>query len=836
MTLRTPKLTVGVWRVVGYDGNGCRRVRVWRLASTCQSRSYPHRPCEYRPGVTEIDPLEAAKEAAWTAWKADNEGRKADAVIAYDELVERFGSLTDPRIESRVVWALVNQSYPLMALGRLDEAVSVCEQALARHERSPSSETLVEAARSFLPKAHAVGKLSGSEDELEVYADQHSRYGDVDNPEVAAQIAWGQLAMGTVLDAIGRRDEALEAYDRAIALAGEAPELDEPVAQALFSKGSVLAAGGEIGEAAATYREVVSAYGDDPDLRLRELAASALLQEADIRGQLDGADAELAVYREVEERFGGDSATAIKVQVAHATVTRAWLLAEVGRVAEALAAYEELVSQVGAETDGRLVGYLSRGLFGRAYELARLGRLEEAIQAYGDLAERMRDETSEEVRNRVIRGLDNKRVDLEMLGRDSEALAVVDDLLGRLHDDAPGSIDERSASLLLRKALLLDRLGRPDEAVEVLETVAELADGEVGGRARLVAAAMLGRSGHHEEALAAYDQILVRDGRGDDPARREVTAGALLDKSAALARLGRWEEAGSCRAELLAAFGHPDPEAVLRPSARREPPSSDEAAAALLSETLQGDCWLTFATRSDDDDARGAMAARALYLFRRTQPLVESGLDSPKGAAGFIVRMVGEGFALLSRRWSGRDRWTLGLPMRSGTETLIREFSLDEWAAEQGHPLELELDDRSFETTRTRLEPASPRDREGAETLVSHCATKLWQFDQAMRLRETEEGLAVLRSAPFRDLACRRIADARRWLSSGLPESSEDQGAVVAIVLIGQGLWIESWSDTAAEEPFPTTDLLAELLDDCGTLRRLEELGIELPDWLERTD
>ena len=58
-------------------------------------------------------------------------GRLITAI--YDDVVERFGTASEPRLLEVVVAALVNKGFTLGALGRSDEAIAIYDNVIKRN-------------------------------------------------------------------------------------------------------------------------------------------------------------------------------------------------------------------------------------------------------------------------------------------------------------------------------------------------------------------------------------------------------------------------------------------------------------------------------------------------------------------------------------------------------------------------------------------------------------------------------------------------------------------------------------------------------------------------------
>ncbi|MFH0778479.1 MAG: hypothetical protein V2A71_07585, partial [Candidatus Eisenbacteria bacterium] len=144
------------------------------------------------------------------------------ALVAYDELVGRFGDDEMPEVRKWV-------------------------------------------AKALFIKGATLRQLNRPEDELDAWDELLGRFGDDETPEVRK---WGSTALfskGVVLRQLNRPEDALAAYDLLVARFGddEAPEVRKWVAKALFYKGVTLGELNRPADELAVYDELLGRLGDD---------------------------------------------------------------------------------------------------------------------------------------------------------------------------------------------------------------------------------------------------------------------------------------------------------------------------------------------------------------------------------------------------------------------------------------------------------------------------------------------------------------------------------------------------------------------------------------------
>jgi tetratricopeptide (TPR) repeat protein len=242
-------------------------------------------------------------------------------------------------------------------------------------------------------------------------------------------IAW--LNHGGVLSSLGRLEDSLASYDRAIALAPADIDARRNRAGALFDLGRLEAARAE-------YARVLAARPDD---------AEALNDYGSILWSVGRLDEALAAFDRVLDRSPGD---------VQALNNRGNVLRHVGRFEEALRDYDRALTtqpQI-AET------WNNRGV-----ALAEIGRRVEAVESYGRALALKPD---------LAEAWNNQGVTLRDLDRPAEALVCFDKALA-LEPDYAAAFSNRGKTLC--------ELGRIEQAFQAFTRAAVLAYGAGGAEA-----------------------------------------------------------------------------------------------------------------------------------------------------------------------------------------------------------------------------------------------------------------------------------------------------------------------------------------------------------------
>ena len=276
----------------------------------------------------------------------------------------------------------------------------------------PSSADLTCKCKSASGTNTANGYPSSKKEILELYVDRlvdlFRRRGDLQ--------ALKQLGL-VMLAQLGRTDEALAAFDRALAI-------DPQDAEAHNYRGVALALLGRIDEALAAF---------DRALAINPQDAKAHDYRGAVLAQLGRMDEALAAF---------DRALAINPQDAEAHHNRGAVLTQLGRMHEALAAFDRALAIDPQD---------AKAHYSRSTVLAQLGRMDEALAAF-DRAPAINPQDAEAHRWRGLA--------LAQLGRMDEALAAFNKAL---------EINLQFAEAHSSRGVALAKLGRTGEALAAFD-------------------------------------------------------------------------------------------------------------------------------------------------------------------------------------------------------------------------------------------------------------------------------------------------------------------------------------------------------------------------------
>jgi tetratricopeptide (TPR) repeat protein len=247
-------------------------------------------------------------------------GRYEEALVPWDEVLERYAEDPAPTLREQVAKAFYNKGVTLRLLERNEEAVAAYGEVLKRYSEDSAPALRERVAMALLNKGVRLGELGRGEEEIAAYDEVLKRYGEDPGPALRKEVASAMFNKGVALGELGRGEEEVAEYDEVLERFGEdsAPALRESVAKALYNKGFTLGQLGRDQEAIAAYDELLKRYGEDPTPAPRESVAKALFNKGVRLGKLGHSDERLAVLHDLIARFGEDAAPAIRDIVARA--------------------------------------------------------------------------------------------------------------------------------------------------------------------------------------------------------------------------------------------------------------------------------------------------------------------------------------------------------------------------------------------------------------------------------------------------------------------------------------------------------------------------------------
>lgn len=366
----------------------------------------------------------------------------------------------------------VEQIAALRALGRSDDAVTVCQEIASQIQvRAPNGRTRVPVMDAPIWAADLLVEAGRQEEALAELdrADIYYRELVNENPnDQTAALAWVQIGLAATRR--GRFDRAVEAVERARRVPG-ATEIEPRI---LFVLGTLQQESRrDYPEAAAVFGELAERFPDDP------LAPEALVRHAASLADAGAPDQALSALARLDEKYPRD-----RTSVPSGRLLAARILTRLNRWPDALSRYRSLMADF-PTSDAALGAPLEiAGHYAQAGEAeAARSTLQRAVEEYG----RVRTEKAGG-REAVIAG-EIEVVALSRLERWAEAA----DRLIALTVEFPGQ-SRNPMRMVEAAAIVRNRLNDPIRAAGILDRLAEqYPQSPLASRAREEAASLRGK-------------------------------------------------------------------------------------------------------------------------------------------------------------------------------------------------------------------------------------------------------------------------------------------------------------------------------------------------------
>ena len=419
-----------------------------------------------------------------------------DLLVIYEHLAGQAYPRQMPKAAKRDANALFWRAYSLSHLGKEEEALAACDEAIrldpAHADAYNNKGTVLqdlgryeeaiiaydEAIRLDPTFADAYNNKGNALQDLRQYKEAIIAYDEAIRLDPSSALAYENK--GNALGLLGRYEEAIVAYDEAI-------RLNPTDADIYYNKGVRLHDLGQYKEAIVAYDEVIQ------------------LNPTDVRAYINKGTVlhDLGRYKEAIVAF--DEAIRLDPTYAHAYYNKGNVLRDLGRYEEAIVAFDEAI---------RLDPTYASAYYNKGNVLLGLGRYEEAIVAY--------DETIR-LNPTHSHAYSNKGSVLGGLGRYEEAIVAYDEAI---------RLDQTDAFAYYNKGNELHNLGRYEEAIVAYDEAIRL--DPTDALAYYNKGIALRNLEQDEEAIVALDEAIRLN---------PTEADAYYNKGIALQNLGRIAEA-----------------------------------------------------------------------------------------------------------------------------------------------------------------------------------------------------------------------------------------------------------------------------------------------------
>lgn len=359
----------------------------------------------------------------------------------YEQLIADWEG--EASLRPRLVSALLGRGRVLAELGRTGEAVEAYDDVVQRFGTDDDPDVRLDVAAAVYSKADALEE-SDPDVALSLYGEVVERTKGDPDPRLRALAASAMLAEGMLFDDLGDQEAALSTYNEMLARYSEdgSVELRLPIARAYVNKGQLLGELGRTREASDALNTVVLRFGEDRELRHE--VALAIYNGAVFAARANQVDRSIVLCDALQEGFGADPETRSWRVVFDGQAHKAACLHFLGRLDEALELYDDMLASAEHDSVPDRDDRIAKTLFDRANALQTHGRPKEAVSVYDELLARFRGNPDPAAHQDVNEVLYRKAEQLEKLGRPGDAVDTYRELVSRV---SPGE-SSRTLELL----------------------------------------------------------------------------------------------------------------------------------------------------------------------------------------------------------------------------------------------------------------------------------------------------------------------------------------------------------------------------------------------------
>ncbi len=481
--------------------------------------------------------------------KFDGLDRLPEALAAYDQVLDRFGSSNLPAVLDRVAAALIRKGIVLLALDRTDDALAANDEAITQFGQSDLPSLAEKVVGAFFFKGFTLFARDRMSEALDALGEAERRLRSNDAPEAFLLIVFCCLLRGFVLDRLGLEEEALAAWDDSVEFFArtETPEFSELEAIALAQKATALAGLGRLEEALDTWAGALRRYEAVESPMFPEIAAQALVDRAHMLGKIDRIDEALAEYNEFIQRYGNVDAPELLDLLASALLGKGHLLKKSNRHDKAVAVFDDVVDRFKSANGPGTLEPVANSLFHKAGSLELLGQPEQALSILDEIVCRFAENDAPVLVKHAAMALTQKGQTLRKLGRLEDALAAYREVMHRFGEREIPGLDGPVSAALVAQGLSLQETNRPADALLAFdEAVRRSGKIDVSEASGTFAYAHFGQGlalrdlGRLEEAMTVFEKAVALSEQSEHDWLRNMIGPALIDKAALELRCNRY--------------------------------------------------------------------------------------------------------------------------------------------------------------------------------------------------------------------------------------------------------------------------------------------------------
>jgi tetratricopeptide (TPR) repeat protein len=187
----------------------------------------------------------------------------------------------------------------------------------------------------------------------------------VDGHASQSQVVGSLLNRGLTLYQLKRYVEAINAYDRAIILAGESVKLmEQQVASAMLNKGLALGKLQRADEEITVYDELITRFNRSTELELLQQLSAAMFNKGVALSEGKRFDEAINVYDQLLKRFLDSTDSKLQEHVANAMLNKAFVFGQLNQDDRSIKVYDQLIKRFSNSNESTLGNLVRKALNG----------------------------------------------------------------------------------------------------------------------------------------------------------------------------------------------------------------------------------------------------------------------------------------------------------------------------------------------------------------------------------------------------------------------------------------------------------------------------------------
>ncbi len=426
----------------------------------------------------------------------------ADPHLTLTKVIERLATSSHEPVRGLLAGALRDLARALSHRARWNDSLALYDAVLQWLVALPDPSTRAMATQLRIDRAAALVAVEEIEIAIREYREVAAEHADAESPVLRAAAALALRGEATVLDNLGRADEAI-----------------------------------------AVLRGIVDRYGGEDDEEVLDHVGLALVRIATITYQeLRTPEEAITVLSEAIDRFDRFAESQLRVHAMNALHDRGFIRRQHGDANAAVRDLAAAIRLARADQDPEIQAARARAHVGKGITLQGLGRAHEARWEYQCVLLHCHRIDHPEVMLEVCNAALHLANQLRANGDPAAAIPILETVTegGLQHDD--GEVRSATAMALLLKAVAQWEAECEHEALETYEDTVSLYASDPAAAAHVAEALhnkgiRLNQLGRREESIATYDRLIDEFSELAQPEVEEWIACAAANRAEIIAAL-----------------------------------------------------------------------------------------------------------------------------------------------------------------------------------------------------------------------------------------------------------------------------------------------------------